>query len=276
MPGNPQLERLLWLLLADAQLRRDQTDQAVRTLRTVVEREDLLSATPSRVGNVIRLLGVAVDQLVRTGRRAEALEILDEALARLPRHIPDPDPLALLWLAKAQLLRQSGALDGALEACEQVITTSRGRTTARGRRALIGAQREKAITLGVNGRARAAVAICDDIIAAHRNEPDIAIREGVAAAMAYKADLQLRRRQRRSALRTLKQLNAYCGDSPPEPLRPWADQSRTRSAAIATSLADRRRLVLVALVLLAVSSAPSISTALRALHRSNHRRRTRV
>jgi tetratricopeptide (TPR) repeat protein len=276
LPGNPQLERSLWLLLADAQLRRDQTDQTVRTLRTLVEREDLLAATPSRAGNVIRLLGLAADQLARTGQPAQALEVIEDALPRLRPHIPNPDQLALLRLAKARLLRQTGALDAAIAACEQIITTVAGSSTTRGRQALISAQREKAITLATDGRTRAAVAICDRIVAAHRDETDITSREPVAATMAYKAELQLRRRRRRSALRTLKQLTTYCGDPPPEPLQRWAEQSHARSAAITASLADRRRLVLVALGLLAVSSAASISTVLRALHRSSHRRRTRA
>jgi tetratricopeptide (TPR) repeat protein len=274
LPGNPKLVRDLWLLLADAQLRLDQTDQAIGTLRTLLDRDDLLSGTPSRVGKIADLLGAAIGQLARADQPAQALRLTDEALARLGPHTPDPDRLALLWLDKAWLFRQIGDTDAAIAACEQTISTFADRRTERGRHALISAQRQKAITLGTTGRTRAAIAIYDRLIDTHRDEPETAIREVIAAIMADRAQLQLQRHRSRSALRDLNQLRDYCGDSPSEPLQQWADHARTRSAAITTRIADRRRLLTIALAPLAIWTAPSIITVLRTLRQSKHRKQT--
>jgi tetratricopeptide (TPR) repeat protein len=261
-------------VLADAQLRLDQTDQALGTLRTLLDREDLLSLMPSRVSKIADLLVAAIGQLAQAGELTRALRLIDESLARLGPHTPDPDRLALLWLEKARLSRESGETDAAIAVCEQTISLFADRRTERGRHALISAQREKAITLGAAGRVRAAITICDRTIAAHRDEPEIFIREPIAALMSSKAVFQLQHHHSRSALRTLEQLSAYCGDSPPEPLQPWADHAHTRSAAITTRVADRRRLLVAAFALLPMASAPSLIAVLRTLRRSTRRRAT--
>ncbi len=276
LPADLGLELSVSLMLARAQRRSSDPDAAAITMRTVLGRDDLLAVARRHTQRVAAQIAAILPDLARARKHLVALELVDDALGQLRPFTPNLEHLAGLWLYRPQLIRDTGgSASAAIIACDEVISAlgeSRGRHA---RSAVVNASREKSVALGTKGRLREAVATCDRVISDYGNDEASFTRVLVADVMLQKANLLLKRRRSRSAVRTLDQLIAYCGDPPTEPMRKSAERARRRIAAIRTASADRRRLRIVAVGLLALSIAPAAHAGLRALKRSGAYRRHR-
>jgi hypothetical protein len=218
---------------------------------------------------VASAVAALVPELARAGEHRRVLELVEIALRKLRPHVTELDHLAGLWLYRPLLIRDTGGSTSAvIAASDEIISALGGSPAAPARMAVVNALCEKSIALDTQGRARQAIAICDRVISVYGNDENNFTRERVADAMAHKADLLLKRRRRRAATRTLNQLIAYCDAPKPEPMKKRAQLAQDRMAAITAANADRRRLRIVALGLLACSLAPGVHAAVRALRRA--------
>ena len=271
---NPGLELIVLLMLARAQLRSSDPEAAASTVRAALGRDDLVAVARGHTQRVGALIAAILPDLARAAEDHLALELVEAGLRQLRSRTPDPEHLAGLWLYRPQLIRDTGgSLDAVIAACDEVIGALGGCRGGRARAAIVNAWREKSLALGRKGRLRDAVAICDRVIADYDRDEDSFTRLLVADVMTQKANLLLKRRRGRAAVRTLNQLIAYCGDPPAEPLRKSAGLARDRIAAIRTASADRRRLRVVAFGLLALWLAVAVRRGQRAFLPSGANRR---
>jgi tetratricopeptide (TPR) repeat protein len=269
LPDNPAVELSVLLMLTRAQRLSAELDAAAFTLRTLLGRDDLLAVAGTHAQRVASAVAALVPELARAGEHRRVLELVEIALRKLRPHVTELDHLAGLWLYRPLLIRDTGGSTSAvIAASDEIISALGGSPAAPARMAVVNALCEKSIALDTQGRARQAIAICDRVISVYGNDENNFTRERVADAMAHKADLLLKRRRRRAATRTLNQLIAYCDAPKPEPMKKRAQLAQDRMAAITAANADRRRLRIVALGLLACSLAPGVHAAVRALRRA--------
>lgn len=275
LPETPGLEVSVLLMLTRAQRLSSDLDAAASTLRTLLGRDDLLAVAGAHAQRVAAAIVALVPELARTDEHARALELVDIALRQLRPHVTELDQLAGVWVYRPQLIRDTGGSTSAvITASDEVISAIGGSRASPSRSAVVNALREKSIALDRNGRVRQATAICDRVISEYGGGENNSTRERVADAMAHKANLLLKRRRRRAAVRTLNQLIVYCNAPPPGLMQTRAQRAQDQIAAITAANADRRRVRIVALGLLACSLPPTVHAALRAFRRTRAYRRS--